>query len=238
VAGFREFNWAAAIALITVVGGGLASADDIRKWTDAEGNVHYSVTGKENSGRPSDSVSVLRGRSPSDEENFSVRASLRRREIEKKLKVLGAALDHVHEEQAKAGAGRFSAWVPTADQNPEAARVSRDAQRDAFLASSQFEQEKAEELRRLRRQERQTLKDLAASWKDFAALESEIRSRYGEPPIWFLPRLACGTCPSAAQVEAALHPRRAEPVAESTPTGSAPASEEDADWGEEDEDWQ
>lgn len=233
----RQFNRLLAHAAIGVLCGGAAHADDIRKWTDAQGNVHYSVTGKVKPGSSSARVPVLRGRAPNEEETFSIRASLRRREIETSLQKLGVVLDRVRAEQQRTRASRFSARIPSAVRDPDDVRAVHDAQRDLFLASSQFEQEKAETLRKLRRQERQTLEDLAGRWKEFAALESEIRARYGETPIWFRPRLACGTCLSAEQVAAALQPKKVEPTGQAE-SDAAAASAEDEDWGEEDEDWQ
>lgn len=233
--GRREFNRLLAAALLAA-GIGAARADEIRKWTDADGNLHYSITGSEAPRAGGDSVPVLRGRTPSADETFSIQASLRRREIEKRLAARTADLDRVRAEAAQARDKQFTAWVPTATKNPAAATASLEAQRDAMLAATQFEQEKAETLRRLRRQERQTLKDLAAAWKDFAALGAEVRARYGSTPIWFRERLDCGGCASAAAVEEALHPKKTEPAG---PGVSATPGAEDEDWGEgEDEDWQ
>lgn len=235
MSGSREFNRLVAAALLAA-GVGAASADEIRKWTDVDGNLHYSVTGSDKSRPGGESATVLRGRTPSPDETFSVQASLRRREIEKRLATRTAELERIRAEADRTRNKQFTAWVPTTTKNPAAATASLEAQRDAMLASAQFEQEKAETLRRLRRQERQTLKDLEAAWKDFTALGAEVRARYGTTPIWFRERLDCGACPSAAAVDEALHPKKTgtgAPEASATPTAG------DDDWGdEEDEDWQ
>src|SRR5262245_18203867 len=93
VAESTEFNTvarAAAAALLLVFGAtspGLA--DEIRKWRDAQGNLHYSVDGsgaRAQSAAEQDDVPILHGRDASPEELLSVQASLRRREIETKLK--------------------------------------------------------------------------------------------------------------------------------------------------------
>ncbi len=209
-------------------------ADDVKKWTDADGRVHYSVTGSATS-RPGDAAPVIRGREATDDEKFSTRASLRRREIERTLKARAADLDRIRAEEDKIRGKRFSAWVGTSSASPEAVRASIDAQRDTMLAQSQFEQDKVESLRRLRRQEHAALVDLQRNWKDFAALGAEVQTRYGERPIWFRDRLDCGTCPSLAEVEAALHPKKAEPTP--APDASGTPVPEDDGW-EEDEDWQ
>lgn len=239
MAGFREFNLSLGAALLLCVGLERSYADDIRKWTDADGNLHYSVTGSEKPGPASEAAPVLRVRIPSDDERFSTQASLRRRAIEDKLTTRAAALDRLRDEAEKTRAKHFSAWVPTTVRSPEGASASLEAQRDALLASNQFEQEKTETLRRLRREERQALKDLSQLWKDFAALGAEVRVRYGQLPIWFRDRLACGTCPTAGEVEAALHPKKVEPPPTQSSSSSAPGSasgEDDEDWGE-DEEW-
>ena len=53
-------------------------ADDVRKWRDGEGNLHYSVTGSPADSRDHEEGPILQGRGASPEEAFSVESSLQR----------------------------------------------------------------------------------------------------------------------------------------------------------------
>jgi hypothetical protein len=233
----REFNTTAragATALLLVLGAtSHGAADEIRKWRDADGNLHYSVTGSGAGAAEGDEVPVLQGRDLSPEEAFSIRASLRRREIETRLKSAGRSLDETRAELKARESATFSAWVPDATGSSRQAKASLDAQRDALLAMSQFDQEKADALRRLRRREREQLKTIVGLWNEFNALDTEVTEHYGAAPDWWRKRLDCPSCPSLAEAERALRGERATP----TPTDAADATGKTAqdDWDDEDD---
>lgn len=241
----REFNtpWRASLApavlgaVIAVFCGTVAHADEVRKWRDAEGNLHYSVTGSEGESSGGGEGPVLGGRAATAEESFSVEASLRRRQIETKLRSSARALDEARSARAEAEKRSFNAWVPSLTANPQAAQASLDAQRYAFLAAGQFEQEKAEAVRHWRRQERDKLKEIIVLWKDFATLDASVTERYGTSPTWWRRRLECGTCPTLAEAERVLHDG---PVAKAAPEAAEKEKgKESAEApGEDDEKWE
>jgi hypothetical protein len=238
----REFNTVArgiAAALLCVLGAtSRGFTDEIRKWRDAQGNLHYSVTGSGSTPAAQDQeLPVLHGRDASPEELFSVSVSLRRREIEKKLKAEAGSLQSIQAEvKAKEGSA-FSAWVPEAVGNSLQAKASLDAQRDAYLAMSQFEQEKAEKLRKLRRRERAQLKEIVGTWKEFEALDAEVTVHYGATPSWWRKRLDCKGCPTLAEAERSLNGERATPTPADTVGATAKKAGEDDD-GDDDEGWE
>jgi hypothetical protein len=235
---FNTTSLAVAIAAV-LVARAEGSADEIRKWRDAAGRVHYSITGSP--GAPSDANDsadrpILEGRDATPEESFSVDASLRRRDIEKKLTSSGRELEEIRAEIQKTEKREFGAWVPSVTGDPRSAQASLDRQRDALLAAGQFEREKADTLRHLRRREHEELKELAALWKDFAALGDEVSRHYGgTAPAWWRNRLDCGSCPTAAEVDQALHKPREKPAAnEEKKTAKRHDSQDDDDEGWED----
>jgi hypothetical protein len=215
VSRFVEFNttwqWSLALALVGVLDVGHGGADEIRKWRDAAGNLHYSITGSSGGEQDSAALPLLKGRDATPEETFSVQASLNRTELEKKLTTAGRALEQIRVEIAETEARRFGAWVPAVINDPNSAQGSLDRQRDALLAASQAELQKAEDLRRLRRRERDQLKEILGLWKEFDALDAKVTEHYGKTPEWWRKRLDCRGCPSAAQVADALHPPRPTP---------------------------
>ncbi|MBI2962958.1 MAG: hypothetical protein HYY35_04325 [Deltaproteobacteria bacterium] len=228
----REFNTIVALGLLGVLAWPRAGADEIRKWRDADGNLHYSITGAQDGSASGGEIDVMSARKPTAEERFSIEASLRRREIERRLTAAGRALTEAREELRRLEEKRFEAWVPAVTGDPRSAQASLDAQRDALLAAMQFDHEKAEALRRLRRQERQRLKQLAELWRSFAALGAEVRARYGTLPPWWRERLDCGGCPGAEEVDKALHPARPTPPPEESAAQRTDADDEE-DWEEE-----
>ena len=206
-----------------------AAADDVRKWRDADGNLHYRITGSP--GDPSETTDgpILHGRAATAEEAFSVDSSLRRREIETKLAATSRALDDtrakIHEAQEK----KFETWVPVVTGNPRAAQASIDAQRDAFLAAQQFDQEKTDTLRRLHRREREQLRTIVGLWKDFDALDAKVIEHYGKAPIWWRKRLDCSRCPTLAEADRLLHPASPTPGAEPR-AADAEADDDEEGW--------
>jgi hypothetical protein len=230
----REFNTVArgiAVALLCVLGAtGRGSTDEIRKWRDAQGSLHYSVTGSGSAPAAQDEeLPILHGREASPEELFSVSVSLRRREIEKKLKSQARSLESIQAEVKAKESSAFSAWVPEAVGNSSQAKASLDAQRDAYLAMSQFEQEKADELRKLRRRERAQLKEIVGTWKEFEALDAEVTAHYGATPSWWRKRLDCKGCPTLAEAERALYGERASPTPGDATGATAKNAGEDDD---------
>ena len=211
-------------------------ADDVRKWRDTGGNLHYSVTGSPEDSRDHEEGPILQGRGASPEEAFSVESSLQRREIEKKLTVAGRELEQTRTRIQDTEKKKFGAWVPAVTRDPRAAQASLDAQRDALLASQQFEQEKSDTLRRLRRREREHLKAIVGLWRDFGVLDAKVIDHYRKPPIWWRQRLDCGGCPTLAEAEQRLHPAPSAPTDDQkTARGKSSAgSEEDED----DEGWE
>jgi hypothetical protein len=235
----REFNTTAcagAAALLLVLGTtGHGAADEIRKWRDADGNLHYSVTGSGAGAAEDEEVPVLQGRDFSAEEAFSIRASLRRREIETRLKSAGRSLDETRADLKARESATFSAWVPSVTANSRQAKASLDAQRDALLAMSQFDQEKADALRRLRRREREQLKTIVGLWNEFNALDTEVTEHYGAAPDWWRKRLDCSSCPTLAEAERALRGERATPTPTGAKDATARAADDEDDWDDEDD---
>lgn len=219
---------------MVVVSAATSFADEIRKWRDAEGNLHYSVTGSPGAESDATDVPLLHGRDASPEEAFSVDSSLRRREIEQKLTALGRALEETRAEIRRTEDKTFDVWVSAVTRDPRSAQASLDAQRGAFLAASQFNEEKADSLRRLRRRERDQLKEIRDLWKKFGALDREVTQHYGKAPDWWRSRLDCRGCPTIAQVEEALSNPRPTPspgaVEKAEKSGSA--DEDDEEWGD------
>lgn len=231
----REFNTIVALTLLGALAWRQAGTDEIRQWRDADGNLHYSITGAPDGNSSGGEIGVMSAPEPTAEERFSIEASLRRREIERRLTAAGRELTEAREELRRMGEKRFEAWVPAVTGDPRSAQASLDAQRDALLAAAQFDHEKAEALRRLRREERRQLKQLADLWQSFAALGAEVRARYGTPPPWWRERLDCGGCPGAEEVDKALHPARPTPPPEESLARRTAADEEnwEEDWEEE-----
>ena len=232
VSGFREFNTVLrglAIACAFVAVARTGEADTIRKWTDAAGRLHYSVDGAETSApSSSEEPPILQGRTVGADEKFSIDASLRRKEIETKLAVAARDLDAIRANLSEISGRTFSAWVPTVDGKTAPAQV--DAQRDAFLAASQFEEQKAETLRRSKRKERAKLREIVALWKEFEALDASVTARYGSSPDWWRKRLSCGDCPTLAEADLALHGGKPTPKPE-----SGEPADDDENW--DDDDW-
>jgi len=175
---------------------------------------------------------ILRGREASPEELYSVSVSLRRREIEKKLKEEARSLESIQTEVKARESSAFSAWVPEAVGNSRQAKASLDAQRDAYLAMNQFEQEKADELRKLRRRERAQLKAIVGVWKEFEALDAEVTGHYGTAPSWWRKHLDCKGCPTLAEAEQSLYGQRAT----RTPGNAKDPTAKDADEDDEEDD--
>jgi len=155
--------------------------------------------------------------------------SLRRREIEKKLREQARSLEATQSELKAKESSAFSAWVPEAIGNSRQAKASLDAQRDAYLALSQFEQEKAEELRKLRRRERAQLKEIVGVWKEFDALDTEVTEHYGSAPSWWRRHLDCKGCPTEAEAGQALYGDRAAHDPESAKGATPKKADEDED---------
>ncbi len=231
---FGEFNttwrWGLALALFAVLDAGRGGADEIRKWRDAAGNLHYSITGSSGGEKDSEEMPLLQGREATPEETFSVQASLKRSELEKKLTAAGRALEQIRADIVKTEGRQFGAWVPAVTDDPRSAQASLDRQRDVLLAASQAEQQKADDLRRLRRRQRDQLKELLGLWKEFDALDAQVTEHYGKAPEWWRKRLDCRGCPSAAEVADALHPPRPTPSPGAEKEKEKPgASDEDDD---------
>ena len=239
---FGEFNTisrsALALALVGAFGVARGAADEIRKWRDADGNMHYSITGSPGGEKGSAAMPVLKGRDATPEETFSVQASLSRTDLERKLAAAGGALEQSRAEIRDTEQRKFGAWVPALTNDPRSAQASLDRQRDALLAASQAEQQKADDLRRLRRRERDQLKELLGLWKEFDALDAKVTEHYGKAPAWWRKRLDCRGCPSAAEVAEALHPPRPTPSpGAEKDTGKPGAADEDDDEEEWEDAW-
>jgi hypothetical protein len=215
VARFREYNTRGCAAsfvaglgfLLAVSSAG--SADEIRKWRDPQGIIHYSVTGPK-AGAPAASgkAQMIRGRDASAAERFSVTASLQRRTIESKLGAAGDDLTKARDAIREAETRQLVIYSPPPPQNPAQTQLVLDAQRNAFLAARAFENDQAEELRRLRRRERERLREIVGLWKDFAVLDAEVLKWNRVSPAWWRGRLDCGRCPTLVEAQAALKQAR------------------------------
>jgi hypothetical protein len=197
--------------------------------------MHYSITGSPGGGEADPAMPILKGREATPEETFSVQASLARADLEKKLTAVGRALEETRAEITKTEQRQFGAWVPAVVDDPRAAQASLDRQRDALLAASQAQQQKADDLRRLRRAERGQLKELLGLWKEFDALDAKVTEHYGKAPDWWRKRLDCRGCPSAAEVADALHPPQPTPSPRAKKDAESPGS---ADDDEDEEGWE
>jgi hypothetical protein len=80
-----------------------------------------------------------------------------------------------------------------------------DAQRDAFLRAHAFREQREEQIRKLRRRQRETLEQIVGLWADFERLRGEVKVGFGGAlPSWWRDRLDCGHCPNTAEAEKAL----------------------------------
>lgn len=213
LARYREFNTTlsrvASAALIVFALAIAADADEIRRWRDTEGRLHYEIVGDDQDPPPEDrEMQYMAGPEMSEEEKFSVATSRKRRELERALKQATADLASVRAAIAETEAKRFIVYTPPAPSDRNEAQFVLDSQRNAFLAAREFDQQKADELRRLRGDERDLLLTVKEIWSDFTALREDVRSRYGKLPGWWRDRLDCSECLSAAQVDQELAKRR------------------------------
>jgi hypothetical protein len=190
-------------------------ADEIRKWRDAEGIMHYSVTGsKVDPSGESGRAQLIRGREPSSAERLSVSASLERRAIETKLTAAGDDLTKTRDAIRETEGKRLVVYAPPAPQNPAQTQLVLDAQRNAFLAARLFEHDQDDQLRRLRRHERERLREIVGLWKDFATLDAEVMKQHRVSPAWWRTRLDCGRCPTLEKAQEALKTGREAAKAE------------------------
>jgi hypothetical protein len=193
------------------------AADEIRRWRDAQGRLHVEIVGDATSGSPAEpGVAVLGTREPSEEERFSVQASLRRRAIEADLVRESVEVRRLEGEIEALQRKKFVFYAPPTARSAEEAAFLLGRQRTAFLEARRFEEEKRERLRQLRRERRERLLELQGLWAEFERLREDVRSRYRGIPPWWRDRLDCRGCLSAAEVARALAPRAAEPAAEPT----------------------
>ena len=232
LAGFRQFNLAiASVAVVLVVTSSVVCSDEVRRWRDKEGNLHVTITGApeespSGAGRTEDSTT-------DPEQRFSVETSLRRRELEKRLRMASAELARVRERASEIKSKRLIVYSPPAPLDGENSQFALDAQRNAFLQVRAFEHERQDQLRKLRHDERDWLMEIRHVWKEFDGLRAEVRSAYGNPPSWWRDHLDCPGCLTAPDVEQALkRPDKARSGARATRKARAqdlePQTENDA----------
>ncbi|MGH7820647.1 MAG: hypothetical protein ACREQ9_12815 [Candidatus Binatia bacterium] len=196
-----------------------ARADEIHRWRDEKGKLHVEIRGTGEPVDPDAEGHPLLGTTElSEDEKFSIETSRHRREIERELTAFGRELREIQEKIAEIDSKRFLAYAPALGEDVKNPQFVLDAQRNAFLAAEKFRREKAESLRKLRRDERDRLRAIRDGWKRLDALRTDVRNRYGSFPPWWRDRLDCDGCPSAADVERALArkaPKDASPPADS-----------------------
>jgi len=196
-----------ALALAVALVAPALAADQMRRWRDADGQLHLSIEG---AGGPAGAAD-RRAAEPSPQQRLSTRASLRRRELERALAKAGAELAAIRDELREVDDKKMVVTAPSAPSDPAAMQLVLDAQRDAFLRAHAFAEERQDQLRKLRRRERDKLKEIFADWESFGRLRDEVKQGYGgRLPAWWRDHLDCGECPSAAEAKAALHkPKKA-----------------------------
>lgn len=203
LAGFRQFNLAiASVALVLVATSSVVRSDEVRRWRDKEGNLHVTITGAPKE-RPS-GVDKIEDSTTDPEQRFSVETSLRRRELEKRLRTASAELAPVRERIREVKSKRLIVYSPPAPMDGENSQFALDAQRNAFLQVSAFEHERKDQLRKLRREERDLLVEIRQVWEEFDGLRAEVRSAYGNPPPWWRDHLDCPDCLTARDAKQAL----------------------------------
>jgi hypothetical protein len=206
------FNAALAALLLASV----VSADEIRRWRDAEGREHVEILGADGEGDPSATETE---RAAAD--RFSTDASLRRKRIERGLVEATERWSEKRVEIREAEESKFLVQVlPTPTSKDEQERV-RDLHRNALLAANAFEDEKRRRLFFLRREEREILVEIADLWHDLDRLRDEVRAYYGRAPDWWIDRVRCGSCPSLATVAETLAENEVELVTTAEPTPTA-----------------
>ena len=187
------------------LGADVAAADEIRRWRDADGQIHVEIVG---SGDPVDpdaaGMPLLSTTELSPDEKFSIATSGRRREIEKSLKAASADLAGIEADIEKTEREQFVVYTPPTARSPAEAQFLLDAQRNAFLAAQRFRQDREDRLRKLRRERRRRLAEITDLWERFDELREEVQERYGEKPGWWRDQLGCEGCLTAAAAAAAL----------------------------------
>jgi hypothetical protein len=212
LAGFREFNMSTGarrsssltiVWLLAVTNVG--SADEIHRWRDEHGKLNVEIRG---SGPPVDADAeghpLLGTTDLTEEEKFSIATSRSRREIERELTILGRELRTIREELDETRSKNFVAYAPSLEDDVENPQFVLDAQRNAFLSAEKFRRERAQDLRRLRREEHDHLEAIHKRWLDLEALRADVEERYGRFPPWWRDRIDCGGCPSLEDTERAL----------------------------------
>lgn len=192
---------------------GAAGADEVRRWTDADGSVHVTITGR---GGETRSPADARDTPASSRQRFSVEASLQRRSIERGLRRANARLADVGAAIEETERKELVVYSPPASDDAAGNQIALDAQRNAFLAARAFEREKADRLRELRREHRDLLHEIRGLWKEFAKLRASVEREYGSLPPWWRDRLDCPKCLDERAVLAELQ-RRKEGRARSRP---------------------
>ena len=159
---------------------------------------------------------------PTGDDRMSIEASLRRREIERRL--LGAT-ERLRQKRAEIDRTEQMKYevarLPTPVELEERRRVE-DLRRNAILGAEAFAAEKRRRLFHLRRDERAILHELGDHWRDFDRLRDEVRAYYGERPQRWMDRLRCPGCPSPQEIAAALSDNEVEVVTAADPTPTPP----------------
>jgi hypothetical protein len=156
--------------------------------TNARTNVR-----KEGAGRAAVALAVLAASlvaapSPAgetdDEQRYSVEASLRRRDLEKRLRAAAKELAAIRDEKRAVESTRL-----------EGRSWALATQEDVAEATN-FQVGKERELAALDAREKAKLDEMDRIGEEFEALRAEVTERYGgTPPPWWRDRLSCPECP-------------------------------------------
>jgi hypothetical protein len=155
-----------------------ARADDIYRWTDARGGVHFSntPTGGEPTRVPTDgaapaSPTEAAGQPDYDAGSFSTGASLRRNALERDVRTTGRRLRELDGQLATL------ARLRTTNSHGSAATGGVAADASGFLTDQE---------RTLAEEREQVVKRAADLQDQYAKLRNEVTTRFGATPEWWV----------------------------------------------------
>lgn len=192
------------LAVIAILAG-TAAADEIQRWRDADGQEHLRIVGQPEARKGSSSTGMTL------EERFSVETSLRRRDVERRLRTASAEIRRIEGEQRATMSRQLVVYAPPAPTDPSSAQFVLDAQRNAFLTARAFEHEQSDLLEKLGFERHDRLVEVRALWKEFEDLRALVEEHYGKRPVWWRDRLD-GDLVSDGEAEAALRAEKERPI--------------------------
>jgi hypothetical protein len=176
-----------------------ARSDDVRMERDANGALHISITGEKPPTPPPAATDQAGEQSEADQ--LSVKLSLKRTEIQKRLNATTADLAHTKGEIVETEKRRFEGEPSYLDVRDQAAAAAAIAQ--VTDDANRFAEEKRQRLDALRTTQKDQYRFIASLYDEWDDLKKTVERAYGKPPVWWR-EIRCAECPSHAEVAAAL----------------------------------